>query len=79
MRPRYCLQFKTLFIRLIICTFQFVFSGETVFFSHSKSANSVFSRLISTAERGLNQITKRTLAFLALTVSVADANFDPAK
>jgi hypothetical protein len=33
---------KALFIRLIICTFQFVFSAEIVFFSHNKSANSVF-------------------------------------
>jgi hypothetical protein len=31
-----------LFIRLIIRTFQFVFSVRTVFFSHNKSANSVF-------------------------------------
>jgi hypothetical protein len=36
-----------LFIWLIIRTFQLVFSAETVFFSHNKSA---FSRLISTAE-----------------------------
>jgi hypothetical protein len=31
-----------LFIRLIIRTFQLVFSAGTVFFSHNKSANSVF-------------------------------------
>jgi hypothetical protein len=31
-----------LFIRLIIRTFQFVFSVGTVFFFHNKSANSVF-------------------------------------
>jgi hypothetical protein len=31
-----------LFIRLIICTFQLVFSVGTVFFSHNKSANSIF-------------------------------------
>jgi hypothetical protein len=31
-----------LFIRLIIRLFQLVFSAETVFFSHNKSANSVF-------------------------------------
>jgi hypothetical protein len=42
-----------LFIWLIIRLFQFVFLAGTVFFSHNKSANSVFSRLISTAERGL--------------------------
>jgi hypothetical protein len=29
------------------------FSAGTIFFSHNKSVNSVFSRLISTAERGL--------------------------
>jgi hypothetical protein len=34
---------KALFIRLIICTFQLVFSVETIFFSHNKLANSVFS------------------------------------
>jgi hypothetical protein len=44
---------KALFIQLIIRTFQLVFSAETVFFSHNKSANSVCSRLISTTERGL--------------------------
>jgi hypothetical protein len=32
----------TLFIQLIIHTFQLVFSAETVFFSHNKSTNSVF-------------------------------------
>jgi hypothetical protein len=42
-----------LFIRLIIRTFQLIFLAGTIFFSHNKSANSVFSRLISTAERGL--------------------------
>jgi hypothetical protein len=47
------LQHMTLFIRIIIRTFQLVFSAETVFFSHNKSVNSVFSQLISTAERGL--------------------------
>jgi hypothetical protein len=31
-----------LFIWLIICLIQLVFSAETVFFSHKKSANSVF-------------------------------------
>jgi hypothetical protein len=31
-----------LFIRLIICLIQLVFSAGTVFFSHKKSANSVF-------------------------------------
>jgi hypothetical protein len=31
-----------LFIRLIIRTFQLVFLAETVFFSHNKSANSIF-------------------------------------
>jgi hypothetical protein len=31
-----------MFIRLIICLFQLVFLAETVFFSHNKSANSVF-------------------------------------
>jgi hypothetical protein len=41
-----------LFIRLIIHIFQLVFSTGTVFFSRSKSANRVFSRLISTAEWG---------------------------
>jgi hypothetical protein len=40
-----------LFIRLIIRTFQLVFSAKTVFFSHSKSANSVFQPLISTNDR----------------------------
>jgi hypothetical protein len=45
------ISFMALFIWLIIRTFQLVFSVETVFFSHNKSANSVFSRLISTAER----------------------------
>jgi hypothetical protein len=34
--------FFALFIRLIIHTFQLVFSARTVFFSHNKSANSVF-------------------------------------
>jgi hypothetical protein len=33
---------RVMFIRLIICTFQLVFSAETVFFSHNKSTNSVF-------------------------------------
>jgi hypothetical protein len=28
------------------------FSAGTIFFSHNKSANSIFGRLISTAERG---------------------------
>jgi hypothetical protein len=32
----------TLFIRLIICLFQLIFSDRTVFFSHNKLANSVF-------------------------------------
>jgi hypothetical protein len=32
----------SLFIRLIIRLFQLVFSAGTVFFSHNKSANSVF-------------------------------------
>jgi hypothetical protein len=41
-----------LFNRLIIRTFQLVFSAGTVFFSHDKSANSVFRRLISATERG---------------------------
>jgi hypothetical protein len=31
--------------------FQFVFSAKTIFFSHNKSANSIFCWLISTAER----------------------------
>jgi hypothetical protein len=39
------------FIRFIISLFQFIFSAGIIFFSHNKSANSVFSRLISTAER----------------------------
>jgi hypothetical protein len=33
---------KALFIRLIIRLFQLVFSAGTIFFSHNKSANSVF-------------------------------------
>jgi hypothetical protein len=33
---------RLLFIRLIIRLFQLVFSAGTVFFSHNKSANSVF-------------------------------------
>jgi hypothetical protein len=37
-RPPY----KLLFIRLIIHIFQFIFLAGTVFFSHNKSANSVF-------------------------------------
>jgi hypothetical protein len=36
------MQHMTLFIRLIIRTFQLVFLARTVFFSHNKSANSVF-------------------------------------
>jgi hypothetical protein len=35
-------RFKALFIRLIIRLFQLVFSTATLFFSHNKSANSVF-------------------------------------
>jgi hypothetical protein len=35
-------QSLALFIRLIICTFQLVFLVGTMFFSHSKSSNSVF-------------------------------------
>jgi hypothetical protein len=35
-------QISALFIRLIIRTFQLVFSAGTMFFSHNKSANSVF-------------------------------------
>jgi hypothetical protein len=33
---------KVMFIQLIIRLFQLVFSAGTVFFSHNKSANSVF-------------------------------------
>jgi hypothetical protein len=45
---------NSLFTWFIIRLFQLVFSAETVFFSHNKSANSVFSRLISLAEWGQN-------------------------
>jgi hypothetical protein len=46
-----------LFIRLIIRLFQLIFSAATIFFSHNKSANSVFqpayqhSRTAPTTER----------------------------
>jgi hypothetical protein len=58
-----------LFIRLIICLFQLVFSIETVFFSHTKSANGVFSRLISTVKRAAVVVfvaRHRLFCFLAL-------------
>jgi hypothetical protein len=42
---------EALFIRLIIRTFQLVFSVRTVFFSYDKSANSIFQPAYSTAER----------------------------
>jgi hypothetical protein len=45
---------SAMFIRLIIRLFPLVFSAGTVFFSHNKSSNGVFSRLISTAERLLH-------------------------
>jgi hypothetical protein len=50
-----------LFIRLIIRTFQLVFSTRTLFFSHNKSVNMFFSRLISTAER--SQYTQMLFVF----------------
>jgi hypothetical protein len=40
-------QMLCLFIWLIIRLFHLIFSAETVFFSHNKSVNRVFSRLIS--------------------------------
>jgi hypothetical protein len=40
-----------MFIRLIIRSFKLVFSAGTVFFSHNKSANSVFQLAYSTAYR----------------------------
>jgi hypothetical protein len=43
----------TLFIRLIIRTFQLVFSAEIGFFSQTNQPTVFFSRLISTAEWGL--------------------------
>jgi hypothetical protein len=43
---------KVMFIRLIIRTIYFIFLARIILFSHNKSANSVFSRFISTAERG---------------------------
>jgi hypothetical protein len=40
--PPVAVKIIALFIRLIIRLFQLVFSAGTVFFSHNKSANSVF-------------------------------------
>jgi hypothetical protein len=44
--------FVTLFIRLIIRIFQLAFSAGTVFFSHNKSVNSVFSTGLSAQPNG---------------------------
>jgi hypothetical protein len=35
-----------MFSRLIICTFQFVFLAETLFFSHKKSAGTMFQLVL---------------------------------
>ena len=41
-----------LFASLIIRLFQFVFSTETVFFSHNKSAETVFRLVFSAKQTG---------------------------
>jgi hypothetical protein len=45
---------KVLFIWLIIRLIQLVFSAETVFFSHKKSANSVFQPAYNSSRTGPN-------------------------
>jgi len=44
-----------LFASLIIRTFQLIFSAETVFFSHNKSAGTVFRLVFSAKRTGLTQ------------------------
>jgi hypothetical protein len=62
-----------LFAWLIIRLFQLIFSAKTVFFFHNKSANSIFSRLISPAERGhcFLQVTSTSESELAEPVGAA--------
>jgi hypothetical protein len=48
-----CTRYVTrLFTRLIIRLFQLVFSAETVFFSHNKSANNVFQQAYQPSRTG---------------------------
>ena len=41
-----------MFVSLIICLFQLVFLAETVFFSHNKSAGTVFLLVFSAKRTG---------------------------
>jgi hypothetical protein len=51
----YCQYHMALFIWLIIRLIQLVFSAETVFFSHKKSANSVFQPAYNSSRTGHSQ------------------------
>jgi hypothetical protein len=51
---------EPLFIRLIIRTFQLVFSVRIVFFSHNKSVNSVFQPAYQHSRTGPNSLTAIT-------------------
>jgi hypothetical protein len=49
-----------LFIRLIIRTFQLDFLAGTVFFSHDKSANSVFQLVFFSHDKSANSVFQLT-------------------
>jgi hypothetical protein len=61
-----------LFIRLIICTFQLVFSAGTVFFSHHKSLNSIFQPAYQHSRTGPIYHTYNWEVFSSLFVQQAD-------
>jgi hypothetical protein len=55
------LEAEAMFIRLIIRLFQLVFSARTVFFSHNKSANSVFQPAYQPSRMGPEWIERLRL------------------
>jgi hypothetical protein len=52
-----------MFSRIIICTFQFVFLAETLFFSHKKSAGTMF-QLVFQRKRMRPKLVILVLLFL---------------
>ena len=71
-----------LFACPIIHTFQFIFSVRTVFFSHNKSANSIFSHDLSVKRTGPQAMTvmctrrAQVKPFLAWSTGCVQGTFD---